>query len=146
MAQSERHQRFIDAVASLKLRFPNAEIEEKTGYGKSTVSAYLNDKEPSENFLKTFCERFGLSFAEIWSGPRHASEKLEPTPMQILSVLADAFKAQADLMKSMESKMALESSLQEVLAGVETIADRQGFAIQKILDDLAELKRRKNGP
>jgi hypothetical protein len=29
---------------------------------------------------------------------------------------------------------------------VETIVDRQGPAIQKILGDLDELKRRKNGP
>jgi transcriptional regulator with XRE-family HTH domain len=70
----------------------------------------------------------------------------EPTSKQILMVLAEAFRSQTGIIKSMESKMALETSLQEVLAGVETIVDRQGPAIQKILGDLDELKRRKNGP
>lgn len=61
-------QRFIAAVNSLNLKFPGAKIAEKTGYGEPTVSAYLNKREPSEKFIRIFCEEFGFDFEEIWNG------------------------------------------------------------------------------
>ena len=71
----------------------------------------------------------------------------------VLLVMAEGYKAQVETVKNIEKNMArhdgqarIEASLQEVLAGVETIADRQGPAIQRILADLDELRRQKNGP
>lgn len=80
MEQSERHQRFIKAVESLRLKFPGRQIAQQTGYGKATVSAYLGEREPSENFVKTFCEHFGQDFAWIWLGKRAEPKKEEPSP------------------------------------------------------------------
>lgn len=72
--------------------------------------------------------------------PDQSAKVADPSPMQILAVLADAFRDQAAMMKSIESKMAREetqarikSSLTEVLAGVETIALRQQESFQAIL-------------
>jgi transcriptional regulator with XRE-family HTH domain len=77
----------------------------------------------------------------------------DPTPMEILKVLAEAFRDQAKafadqaaMMKNIESKMALETSLQETLAGVETIYDQHGPKLKKIQEDLEKLMRRKTVP
>lgn len=183
MAQSERHQRFIDAVNGLKLRFPGREIAKKTGYGKGTVSSYLTNLEPSENFIKTFCEKFEVSFVWVWFGKTEekapaGSEPLiqlteaEPSPMQILDRLSIAYKDQAkaladqaagfraqaegfrtltETVNQMRNEMAranaqadLQTNLQRVFGGVETIGDRQEQYIKKILADLAEIKKKQN--
>ncbi|HSW70854.1 MAG TPA: hypothetical protein VLH77_02620 [Gammaproteobacteria bacterium] len=181
-----RWARFLTAVKSLDLRFSHAEIVKKTGYSKSVVSAYLNPdggKEPSENFIRTFCDSFNIDFDLIWSGSSEekpergqlaVSTELAELPEQTVGKLAqaladqaeankiqaaandkyaDGFRALAIILERMESKMArqesqaiIEANLQEVLAGVETIADRQGDAIKQILSDLSELKEKKNAP
>lgn len=54
--------KFIEAVGSLKLRFPVADIVKKTGYQSGTVSEYLSGKKPvSEKFFKVFCEAYNLT-------------------------------------------------------------------------------------
>ncbi len=51
--------KFLKDVSKLELRFPVAEIARKTGFSKGNVSEYLDGKkEPSENFLKKFYEKF----------------------------------------------------------------------------------------
>lgn len=60
---------FISLVKSLKLKFPVAEIAQKTGYGKGQISEILNEankKEPSRSFLITFCEKYELNFAQLF--------------------------------------------------------------------------------
>lgn len=48
-------------MEALNLRFPIAEIVDKTGANKGNVSAYLKGAKPiSENFLKTFYGKFPL--------------------------------------------------------------------------------------
>ena len=55
-----------DAVKSLRLRFPNAEIERATKYGKGDISNFLNDKKPvSDAFLKTFAEAFKIDLKQF---------------------------------------------------------------------------------
>lgn len=52
---------FLKIVKDLNLRFPIAEIVEKTGVDKGTVSKILSKKlEPSDNFLSKFSEAFDL--------------------------------------------------------------------------------------
>lgn len=142
------------------MKFPGSVIAKKTGYHKGTVSAYLKNQEPSEAFIKTFCQQFGLDFSLIWTGkPSEEIENLsakeikEPTPMQILSVLADAFKAQTTILQSIESKMAQEStqakivdqttkiqfSLQDVQGKVTTLWERQHLAIEEMREHFAKL-------
>ena len=78
----------INAVKHLRLRFPVAEIERATGFKKSAISGYLNNKvSVSDAFLQTFSEAFkidlkqfgytkGLERAEI-KNPQQNSEGLE---------------------------------------------------------------------
>lgn len=50
------------AIEALNLRFPVAEIVQKTGYNKGNISGYINNKKPvSENFLNKFFEKFNLN-------------------------------------------------------------------------------------
>lgn len=76
----------------------------------------------------------------------------EPTPMQILAILAEAFKAQTEIVKSIEKNMArqesqarMETNLNRVFGGLETVGERQGHAIKQILGDLAEIKGKIDG-
>jgi hypothetical protein len=55
-----------DAVKSLHLRFPVAEIERATKYGKGDISNFLNDKKPvSDSFLQTFSESFKIDLKQF---------------------------------------------------------------------------------
>jgi hypothetical protein len=55
-----------DAVKSLYLRFPVAEIERATKYGKGDISNFLNDKKPvSDSFLQTFSEAFKIDLKQF---------------------------------------------------------------------------------
>lgn len=114
-------------------------------------------------------KKYGVSLEWVLSGTgemklekAHSSvpSLAEPSPMQILATLAEAFKdqarafaAQADVLKSIENKMAqentqarIDTNLKKVFAGIETIGEIQGQAIKKILADLAEIKGGKKGP
>lgn len=156
-------ERFISAVKSLKLRFPGRTIAEKTGYNKGTISEYLRNKEPSEAFIQTFSEHFGLNFKAIWEGVyenmEQQHEKADPSAMQILAVLADAFRDQAALMKNIESKMAREDTQATIEKEVKGLATNLNVAqadiekislvqdrTEKVLNYLAELTAGKNPP
>ena len=55
-----------DAVKSLRLRFPVAEIERATGFKKGAISGYLNNKvRVSDAFLKTFSEAFKIDLKQF---------------------------------------------------------------------------------
>lgn len=57
---------FRKAVASLNLRFPNADINKKTGYGKGNLSKILNAEiEPSENFIELFERAYNISVSDF---------------------------------------------------------------------------------
>lgn len=62
---------------------------------------------------------------------------------KIMEIQTALLQTQTALLKQIESKMALESSLQETLAGVETIADRQEKAIETMNASFAVLKRKR---
>lgn len=124
--------------------------------------------------LKELGKALGIDEAKLWiaftgnsetfvsndGNDEESNEDGELTHGQILSFLArsleryskahehqaETIRIQASILEEIQKRMARESSLQEVLAGVETIADRQGPAIQKILADLAELKGRGSNP
>ena len=85
-----------DAVKSLRLRFPVAEIERATGFKKGAISGYLNDKVPvSDAFLKAFAEAFkidlrefgytnGLERAETKNPQQNNDESLKDKMIEIL--------------------------------------------------------------
>jgi len=164
MSLSERHQRFKEAVDSLKLRFPGREIAERTGYNKATVSSYLSEREPSENFIKTFSEHFGVDYTWIWFGKSEMEPAgapiAEPTPMQIVASLAEAFKAQAEtarmqaeILKSIEAKMAraetqtkMDVSLADVQEKMTTVWRRQELGIEEFRDRLDRIEAAKAAP
>jgi transcriptional regulator with XRE-family HTH domain len=56
----------IKAVKKLQLRFPVAEIERATGYGKGSISNFLNSQKPvSDKFLETFSKAFNIDLREF---------------------------------------------------------------------------------
>lgn len=108
MLTIERISKFYEDVQKLGLKRPVAVIAKTTEFSKGQVSDYLNrKKEPSENFLRVFYEKFSESIQNV---PR------ETPPEQI--VLSGAhvtlqdhinlLKEQNDfLKKELNSKMAL---------------------------------------
>lgn len=63
--QNTRLQYILDTIKSLEIRFPVAEIVQKTGFSKGNVSQYLSKKlVPSEGFIKKFYESFKISRME----------------------------------------------------------------------------------
>lgn len=73
-----RQERFLQAVKSLQLRFPVAEIVAATSYSKSTVSAYVNGtREPSGDFVRTFCKHYNIDFASVWETKRKEEPLLD---------------------------------------------------------------------
>lgn len=61
MHTSQRISRFYEDVEGMKLKFPVATIAEKTKKAKGYVSEVLRKiKEPSEDFLNTFYEKFSI--------------------------------------------------------------------------------------
>jgi hypothetical protein len=79
---------------------------------------------------------------------RNDHRKEEPSAMQILSVLADAFKAQTEIIKSIESKMARESTLatistnlQKAMLDVQTLSSRQLGVAPTVLASLERIEK-----
>jgi hypothetical protein len=63
-----RHERFLEEVKKLNLRFPGKEIVKKTGYKSGIVSEYLTSKKlVSESFLRAFCKAFSWDYDKIFS-------------------------------------------------------------------------------
>lgn len=70
------NQIFQDAVESLHLRFPNAEIERATGESKGNISSFLNDKKPvPDTFLQTFSDAFKIDLRQF--GYTKGMERIE---------------------------------------------------------------------
>lgn len=66
---NKNKQKFKQALGKVSFRFPVAEISEKTGYGKSQVSKYLNEKaDISDEFLNKFLEAYNLSLDDFKEG------------------------------------------------------------------------------
>lgn len=58
--------KFYEYVDALGLKFPVAEIATRTGYSKGNISEVLSkSKEPSENFIKKFYEKFPKGAKDI---------------------------------------------------------------------------------
>lgn len=147
----ERTEQFIKWYKELKdaAQLPdNKELAESLGISSaSTISNILARRQ-------NITPKAWTSFKELYLPETQAPEirsiqNGSPDPLVMLERLSKAhedyaigFKALATVVERIERTMALESSLQEVLTGVETISDRQGPAIQKILEGLDELRRR----
>lgn len=113
---------------------------------KSTVTNILNREQNIQpEQWERFRDHFGLADGSEINEP-------DPTPMQILAVMAEAFKAHARTMENIEKNMAradsqarVEVNLQRVFGGVEAIGEQQDHALKKILEDLAEIKGKIGG-
>lgn len=63
-----RHERFLEEVKKLNLRFPGKEIVKRTGYKSGIVSEYLTSKKlVSESFLREFCKAFSFDYEKVFS-------------------------------------------------------------------------------
>jgi transcriptional regulator with XRE-family HTH domain len=135
--------KFLQEVESLGLRFPVAEISDRTGIGQPTVSVYLSGKRPvSQKFYKSFCEAFRT---ELSKANAEGKEKDPDLAMVILDRLsyafqdqakamaaqAEAFKVHAGIMKNIEGKMARQETLQRIETNLESVLVTQdaGFGL-----------------
>jgi len=67
---------FLDQVNRLDLRFPVAEIAEKTRIGQPTVSMYLSGKRPvALKFFRTFCKAYDLDYEELIKKGREINKR-----------------------------------------------------------------------
>jgi transcriptional regulator with XRE-family HTH domain len=77
------NQILINAVKKLQLRFPIAEIQRATGYGKGSISNFLNNKIPvSDAFLQTFSKAFKIDLNEFGFENEQPSVKSEDNSVQ----------------------------------------------------------------
>lgn len=125
--------------------------------GISSASTLSNILARRQNIKPTAWRQFQEKFLKTPVGgsseiSKEALKEGEPTPMQILAILAEAFKAQTEIVKSIEKNMArqesqarMETNLNRVFGGLETVGDRQGHAIKQILGELAEIKGKIDG-
>lgn len=68
-ASTPRQQRFLEALATLKLEFPVAEISRRAGYAEGTVSPNLKPTtEAPTKFIRRVSEAFNLDAEAIISG------------------------------------------------------------------------------
>lgn len=124
----------------------NEEIAALLGYSSGTsISEILARRQniPAEKWL-LFKRKFGI--ASDNSEERFSADQLFAMFMQVSN-------AQTAILGDIRSKMALESTqgrmetnLNRVFGGVETIGERQDHAIKKILADLSEIKGKISGP
>lgn len=118
----------------------------------------------TSKIAKSIASEYGVNEEWIWNGEGEKWSKgglaqAEPTPMHILSVLAQAFKDQAkafadqaEIMRSIESKMAqettqanMETNLKAVRKDVTTLVERQSLAVEEMRDHFDQLGiQRKN--
>lgn len=169
MADKSLLDRFLTAVTGLNLKFPVAEISEKTGIGQPTVSVYMNGKRAiSLSFLRKFCEVFELDYEQIKSGKMGGGASVPVT----VDLLSGILEKQNELLEVLNSTMARQNSilerqanaieskveavdkrtqlmatnLTEVLVGVEKISIRQDSALKEIHDNFSNLKSGKIPP
>jgi transcriptional regulator with XRE-family HTH domain len=79
---------FLEEIKRLKLESPVAEIVEKTGYPKSSVSDFLNSKRNvTENFLRTFCKGYRIDYKKAEKAIADRAAEVEenelPTDMAV---------------------------------------------------------------
>lgn len=129
----QRLEWFKAQIERLGIRFPVAEIAEKTGSDQGNVSSYLKGKKPlSDNFLTKFREAY-----EIESDGFEEDD----TTKQILLTLAEAFKAQTEILRDMRKEMAradiqnkMEANLKRTLAAALTVSKGQVDGMKEIRD------------
>jgi len=87
-----------DAVKSLRLRFPVADIHRATNFDKGNISSFLNNKKPvSDAFLQTFSKAFNIDLGqfglklEIYPETKIPSEN-DDLKDKMISILENALK------------------------------------------------------
>lgn len=138
----------------IKAGLTEAQIADKLGVKRSTYQ-YWEKETPAIDKIKAVARALGLNdeyFFRIDDQKIVNGAETEPTPMQILSVLAQAFKDQAaaltiqsDILRSIESKVARESSLVSLREDVRAISARQKGTGDVLLRSLERLEKKKKG-
>jgi len=149
-ADIQRFEWLTQMVERLGIRFPVAEISEKTGFDQGNISSYLKGKKPiSDNFITKFREAYKVA------GP---GADQEFTPMQLFAMFLKMaekqdgiLESQLAILQNIQSKMAQESTqaainnkvtklddrLNEALAGIETIVDQADELLMRIPEKVA---------
>lgn len=119
-ADIQRHEWLKSQVERLGIRFPVAEIAEKTGWDQGNISSYLKGKKP-------ISDKFFTKFREVYKVEDSLANPGEPSTKEILLVLAEAFKSQTTILDRIESKMAQEKTqakIHEKVTDIESNLDR----------------------
>jgi hypothetical protein len=129
-ADIQRFEWLTQQVERLGIRFPVAEISEKTGFDQGNISSYLKGKKPiSDNFITSFREAYKVE------GP--GSDQTF-TPSQLFAMFLEVTRAQTAILDRIESKMAQESTqamikkaVDEIVTNLPGLLNRQegGFGI-----------------
>jgi transcriptional regulator with XRE-family HTH domain len=132
------------------LRLSAEDLATLIGVNKENIYKWEKGTKPSnpEDYIKLMNWLKGT----LENIPKNDQE-MEPSPMQLLAGLTEGFKAIAETMKSIESKMAQEKtqakiadqttkiqfSLQDVQGKVTTLWERQHLAIEEMREHFAKL-------
>lgn len=123
-------------------------VAAKANADRSYLSKLINSKEPLTVGPKVIgkIERAFPNYFDGNDANNIRKERAEPTPMQILAVLAEAFRTQAEILRSIESKMAradalatVDTNLIRTLAVVESARIVQDRSQIELLDHLRKL-------
>lgn len=117
---------------------------------KSTVTNILKK---AQNIQPEQWERFKNHFGIAEDAPRSQKNEQDATAMQILAGLTEGFKAIAETMRSIESKMAreetlttMDASLKRTLAAALTVAKGQEDAMKELRNLFSQAKAQKTDP
>lgn len=142
---------FIKAYNKLeKERRLPSNVELATIMGMPSKSTVSNILKRQQNIQPEQWQKFKEHFEIEELLPNSESSEREPTMKELLAGLTDGFRAIAETMRSMESKMALETtqgqmktSLTEIRRDVTTLVERQESAVEEIRDLFLQLGAQK---
>lgn len=118
---------FYRQVDELGLKFPVAAIAKATGFSKGTVSDILQrKKEPSENFIKRFSEKFS----------RSSTEKQDSTNIATLLQTQNALIQQLAAFSQTQNKILVElkDGIQDKVNKIETVVANNEINLGQIKD------------
>jgi DNA-binding phage protein len=102
----------IDKVQEMNIRFPVADIEDKTGIGKSQISKTLAGKVPvSDYFFETFCKAYKLDGVIV---PFLADDDLNWERAAIKALTHELAKAMSKIAELTGGKRDVKECLQDI--------------------------------
>lgn len=129
---------FYEHLASLKLKFPVADLHRATKYSKGRISEFVNQlKPPSKNFLKKYYDKF----------PKGSQTNGDALMVQLMQKQNSLMEMQNRLLDEMKTDVkdkvkTIDINLKSVLGEVDQLSLHVESAREVVLESLARLEKK----